>query len=433
MQEDYNIDYYLKKIENGRYNKKRYKVKTQKKCENFWRKYRNLVLLILIELSIFSSWIYLDIVNNKNEYKDCLHYLLPHKVEQVEINEFNDQINKYIWENNNIGEDEKKVISSYYNEYLKDQAQYFNNKETLENVQDLTILYKDDLDEKYLYNARNALAATYDNIITMNNITEFNPDETEVLHHEFVHILQLKYKKYYFLTEAIAEENSDKTSYAQQRILTSFLCQLVGKDAVLKGGYTGDVTDIITELNKISGGKWNSKSLLNSAEDVHRLYKHISLGEHDRSTNANTKENQNLEKNKQKQKECLEKFISQYAKLYQAKYNQDMMGDAYLAACTDFLLGTNYLNTPFYDPEFLQMTSVQKNFLKDEEHFRIDYVYRGLSPAVNFQFNFYPEDKKRMDLTKHRMKLFSEIYLKDEESINLKRKLIKDGYDNFII
>ena len=35
MQEDYNIDYYLKKIENGNYNKKRHKVKAKKTNKNF--------------------------------------------------------------------------------------------------------------------------------------------------------------------------------------------------------------------------------------------------------------------------------------------------------------------------------------------------------------------------------------------------------------
>lgn len=415
MQEDYDIDYYLKKIENGNYNKKRHKVKAKKTNKNFKKTLKDTIVGVLLYLAIVEGLHAAYISSYYNlSYKDFLYYSLPHKVEQVEVNEFNDQINKYIWENNNIGETEKEVISNYYNESLKDQAEYFNNTDTLKKVQNLKIRYQYELSNGYLDDSRGFAGTCFNNYINMLSTVEFNDATKGVLIHEFNHILQ-ENMKYTFIQEAITEENANKDTYRQERVMVGMLCYLVDKDAMLDYSYSGEDVLITDELCKIISNKLEGKKLLHYAEKSHNIYiNKIVKYQHDIDLNVVNLESRNLAKSIAEQKECFKKFVVMYSKFYQAKYNKDMMDDPYLAACTDFLLGTNCFNTSFYDPIYLQMTSVQKNFLEDENEFKIDYVYNDGENCIPFSVMIYPDNKKALDLAKNVMDEWADTYLNNK-------------------
>lgn len=180
--------------------------------------------------------------------------------------------------NNNKLKDQEKEILYNFSDLVNDNP-IINKDKTYNILKTLDIIYitrPSNYDEKV-----RAIYSNKDNVIYV-----FEPEENDnskIIIHEFIHSIytnekNLKLPKYYLegVTELLTDEYFssqpfvEKTTYPFEVAMIKVLCEMVGKDNVLKTYKTGNMDYVKNELNKTSPS--NSTEFLNNLEKVFKSF-----------------------------------------------------------------------------------------------------------------------------------------------------------------
>lgn len=297
---------------------------------------------------------------------------------------FKIEVEKRIMNNSNLFSTEKEFFIDRFSQILLNYGNYMRQQHVLRNLKNMDIVYKQDIDEDYIYQNRNSSAqCLFGYEINVFNAENFEQASKGTIAHEFMHILhgRVKNSRGRFIQEGLTSEFINEyvindNEYSIERMLTGLLLELVDKDTLLNCYFECDYDELINKLMEITNDKSEVIRFISLGDIINSLNSEILKGQIDINNNNETEESLNYENNKASLKQALDEFISIYEKYYIAKTSQSPKNNIYIAACIDCLGKGNNLEI---NPELLKglnLYFVKRNYLQDSNIINL-YVEYG--------------------------------------------------------
>lgn len=310
--------------------------------------------------------------------------------ERIDSHAFFIEVENAINENNNLSLEEKKFLIDNFSQIILEYGSYIRQQHVLHNLNNLNIVYQDEIEEDYIYyNRQSAAQSLYGFEINILNANSFEETSPVFLNHEFMHILHGRVKNSMgrFIQEGLTSEFINEYiindhGYTIERMLTGMVFELIGKDTLLKCYFEGDYSELISKLTELMNDKSEAIRFISLGDIVNNLYMEIVKGQIDINNNKETEESQNYENNKTSLKKALNEFLSLYEKYYVTKTSQSLKDNIYVTACIDCLSKENNLEI---NPELLNglnLYFVKRDYLQDSDIITL-YVKYGENYSLN--------------------------------------------------
>lgn len=253
----------------------------------------------------------------------------------------------------NMSKEEKALFYSF-EKFYNDNSRFLDVKLLEKVIPSLKIEYKTD-------ESTNVLGAYFNNANKIKIYTVDKYDGTDstnhILTHEYFHALSYSglvrnNNLGYALNEGITEllnfeyKNLRNYEYTEEVNYVRILCELIGKDQILKAYFSGDLQHIIDALCEINNDENKAMRLIKSMDDEWRI-------RYDNTTEKTVDEKKNSLENK---KEIM-KLIIEY---FELKNEHQIEDNQLMCAYIDKILYTNLSNCTYYNGDNISSIVIEK-------------------------------------------------------------------------